>query len=106
MPQNQHVIAEWLLKLFARREPGGLTLSVFDKTTGAVGREVPSRFSAILNDHSGTIEADLGRIESAAAKPVRRLVGRVATVDPGLWPLAGTTNNLAGTGVPRGGAVA
>lgn len=98
MPQNQHVIAEWLLKLFARREPGGLTLSVFDKTTGAVGREVPSRFSAILNDHSGTIEADLGRIESAAAEPVRRLVGRVATVDPGLWPLAGTTNNLAGTG--------
>lgn len=98
MSQNQHVIAEWLLKLFARTKPGGLTLSVFDKTTGAIGRDVPSRFSAALDDHSGTIEADLGRIESAAAEPVRRLVARVAAVAPGLWPLAGATDNLTGTG--------
>ncbi len=98
MPQNQHVIAEWLLKLFARTEPGGLTLSVFDKATGAIGRDVPSQFSAALDDHSGTIEADLGRIESAAAEPVRRLVARVAAVAPGLWPLAGATDNLTGTG--------
>jgi hypothetical protein len=98
MPQNQHVIAKWLLELFARPEPGGLTLSVFDKTTGAIGRDVPSRFSTSLDDHSGTIEADLGRIESAAAEPVRRLVARVSAVGPGLWPLAGSSDNLSGTG--------
>lgn len=90
MAQNQHVIAEWLLKLFAREEPGGLTLSVFDKTTGAIGRDVPSRFSTTLDDHSGTVEADPGRVEGAAAEPVRRLVARVAAVGPGLWPVAGT----------------
>lgn len=98
MPQNQHVIAKWLLELFARPEPGGLTLSVFDKTTGAIGRDVPSRFSTSLDDHSGTIEADLGRIESAGAEPVRPLVARVSAVGPGLWPLAGTMDNLTGTG--------
>jgi Protein of unknown function (DUF4238) len=98
MSQHQHVIAEWLLKLFARDEPGGLTLSVFDKATGTTGRDVPSRFSAILDDHSGTVEVGLGRIESAAAEPVRRLVARAAAVQPGLWPLAGATDNLAGTG--------
>ena len=98
MAQNQHVVAEWLLKLFARAEPGGLTLSVFDKATGVIGRDVPSRFSAALDDHSGTIEADLGRIESAATQPVRRLVARVAGAGPGLWPLGGATDNLGGTG--------
>ena len=77
MAKHQHVIAEWLLKLSARTEPGGLTLSVFDKTTGAIGRDVPS----------------------AAAEPVRRLVARVAAVGPGLWPLAGTADNLTGTGL-------
>ena len=75
-----------------------MTLSVFDKTTGTIGRDVPSRFSTTIDDHSGTIEANLGRVESAAAEPVRRLVARVVTVGAGLWPLAGTTHNLAGTG--------
>jgi hypothetical protein len=64
-----HVIAEWLLKMFARTEPGGLTLSVFDKTTGSTGRDVPSQFSTTLDDHSGTVEAELGRVESAVAEP-------------------------------------
>ena len=98
MGQNQHVIAEWLLKLFSRTEPGGLTLSVYDKRDDTIKRDVPSRFSAILDDHSGIIEAELGRIESDAAEPVRRLVRRVTAVTPGLWPLHGATDNLAGSG--------
>lgn len=101
MPQRQHVIAEWLLKLFGRDERAGRTLSLFDKLTGSIGRDVPSRFSTILDDHSGSIEADLGRIESDAAEPVRHLVARLESVEPGLWPLFGPTDKLAGTGGMR-----
>ena len=89
MPQNQHVIAKWLLELFARPEPGGLTLSVFDKTTGAIGRDVPSRFSTSLDDHSGTIEADLGRIESAAAEPEKVAMARPTGFEPATFGSGG-----------------
>ncbi len=98
MPQSQHVITEWLLRMFARSTPGGLTLSVFDKESGTIGSDVPSRFTAKLDDHSHAVETGLGRLEGAAAQPVRRLVARVAAVDPGLWPLYGPTDNLPGTG--------
>ena len=98
MPQSQHVITEWLLKMFARTAPGGLTLSVFDKQLDAIVSDVPSQFMAKLDDHSHTVEAGLARLEGAAAQPARRLVARAAAVEPGLWPLYGPTDNLAEIG--------
>jgi len=96
MTQRQHVITEWLLKHFARPEPGGLTLSVYDKTTGSMNEAVPSRFMAPIDDHGSHVESALGRLESDAAPAVTRLLARAATVTVGLWALYGETDNLTG----------
>lgn len=98
MPQRQHIISRWLLDRFARDGRGGRTISVFDKTTSIVRDDVPTRFMTVVDDHSAEIEAALGRLENIAAPAAARLSDRVATVAPGVWPLAGTTDNLAGDG--------
>jgi hypothetical protein len=98
MPQRQHIISRWLLDRFARDASGGRTISVFDKTTAATRDDVPTRFMTVVDDHSDDIEAALGRLENSAAPAAARLAGRAANVAPGVWPLAGTTDNLAGDG--------
>ena len=98
MPQRQHIISRWLLDRFARDGRGGRTISVFDKTTAATRDDVPTRFMTVVDDHSAEVEAALGRLETSAAPAVARLSGRVAKVAPGVWPLAGATDNLAGDG--------
>lgn len=98
MPQRQHIISRWLLDRFARDRRGGRTISVFDKTTAAVRDDVPTRFMTVVDDHSAEIEAALGRLENSAAPAVARLADRVTKLAPGVWPLAGATDNLAGDG--------
>jgi hypothetical protein len=98
MPQRQHIISRWLLDRFARDGRGGRTISVFDKTTAVIRDDVPTRFMTVVDDHSAEIEAALGRLENSAARAVARLSDRVTNVAPGVWPLAGATDNLAGDG--------
>lgn len=101
MPQRQHIISRWLLDRFARDGRGGRTISVFDKTTAVTRDDVPTRFMTVVDDHSAEIEAALGRLENTAAPAVGRLSDRVTEVAPGVWPLAGATDNLVGDGELR-----
>jgi Protein of unknown function (DUF4238) len=81
---DQHTITRWLLSDFARPAPGGLEISVFDKTRGETSGEPPSTFMVKVDDHSPEIEARLAKIESRAAVAARRLARRVAELPPGL----------------------
>ena len=94
MPQRQHVISRWLLNRFARTEPGGLTLTVFDKQTGTVSSVPPSRFLTLVDDHSHDVEVALGRLEDPAARAVSRLLERAESISPGPCPLFGDRDNL------------
>jgi hypothetical protein len=79
---------------FARNEPGGLTLAVFDKQTGTVHSVPPSRFLTLIDDHSPDVEVALGRLEDPAARAVARLLERAERIQPGPCPLAGDRDNL------------
>jgi hypothetical protein len=90
--------SRWLFDRFARDASGGRTISVFDKTTAASRDDVPTRFMTVVDDHSDDIEAALGRLEKQRRAGGRAVAGRASNVARGVWPLAGTTDNLAGDG--------
>jgi Protein of unknown function (DUF4238) len=91
---RQHVISEWLLKRFASDTLGGLTLAVFDKTTSATRDVPPSRFLALIDDHSVEVERELGRLEGPAALAVARLLERAEPVAPGLYAIHGDEDHI------------
>jgi hypothetical protein len=85
---RQHVISEFYLRNF-RPDTKGTPLTAWNKREQRFEKRSPASFMAPEDDHSREIEHALGRVESAAAPAIRRLIDRARSLPPGLCTLSG-----------------
>lgn len=97
---DQHVISEWLLRAFARRERGGPELEVYDKSSGLYGTVDPARFMTEADAHSTAIERGIAEIVTPASRAALRLAKRVKALPPGVYAVVSSDSPAHAAGPP------